>query len=119
MGGGGEVVVIKKRLVSDEGMRALAEAMAGGRREEGNEWRGEAQRGFVLPKLLRVYLTVPGDGATMPQVTALEDALFWACPRLEELDTIMLTEEMMDAVIDMAEAANARRCVGSKPFQDY
>lgn len=72
---GGEVAVTKKRFVSDEGMRAFAEAMADGRREEGNERRGEAQRGFVLPKLLRVDLTVLGDGTTMPQVTALVDAL--------------------------------------------
>jgi len=67
---GGEMVVIKKRLVTDEGMRAFAEAMADGRREEGNERMGEAQRGFVLPKLLRVHLTLLGDGA----ITALVDA---------------------------------------------
>lgn len=104
-------------------MRALAEAMADGRREEGNERRGEAQRGFVMPKLLSVYLTVLGDGATMPQVIiALVDALFWACPLLEDLNTIMLTEETMDAVIDMTEAARAA-CEGSRSldvsFQDY
>ena len=116
-------VTVAKKMVADEGMRALAEAMAGGRREEGNERRGEAQRGFVLPELLSVHLTVLGDEATMPQVIALVDALFWACPLLEELHAIFFTEETMDVVTDMAEAVNARRCEGSQSlsvsFQDY
>ena len=72
--------------VLDEGVRALAEAMAGGRREEGILLKGGGQGRMLLPKLLTLTLNVFGLKANEPEVTALLHALLWACPRLERLD---------------------------------
>ena len=50
--------------VLDEGVRALAEAMAGGRREEGN-----TQGRMPLPKLLTLIFNVLGLEATEREMT--------------------------------------------------
>ena len=106
--------------VTDEGVRALSAALAGGGGARGDERKGSTQARLLLPKLLSITLTVLGKGATMPGMTSLVHALLWACPLLEELkmtpcwdpaarDTDLMREATELAMSDMVSAANARR----------